>query len=39
MNHKQMYQDLKISNYFIFKYNIGYEEEEIEDFSELEIPN
>jgi hypothetical protein len=37
MNYKQMYQNLAVTNYFLFKYNLG--EEEFEDFSELEIPN
>jgi hypothetical protein len=32
-----MYQELAVTNYFLFRYNMGIEE--FEDFSELEIPN
>jgi len=32
-----MYQDLVVTNYFLFKYNMSLEG--MEDFSDLEIPN
>ncbi len=38
MKYKQMYKDLVMTNYFMFKYNLDYENN-LSDFSELEIPN
>ena len=37
MNTKQMYNDLVMTNYFIFGYNL--ETDQNEDFFDLEIPN
>jgi hypothetical protein len=39
MNHEQMYQRFVMTNYFLFKYNLNYDDNPDEDFSELEIPN
>jgi len=38
MKYKKMYNDLVMANYFMFKYNVGFETQFI-DFSDLEIPN
>ena len=35
MNYKQMYQDLVMTNYFMFRYNLNYSEEEVD----FDMPN
>jgi len=39
MNCKQMYQNLAITNFFIFKYNLNTESSNPQDILNLEIPN
>ncbi len=40
MNCKKMYDNLVMTNFFIFKYNLGFESAvETEDLTDLEVPN
>jgi len=39
MNCKKMYDNLVMTNFFIFKYNLGTESVDMENLFELEMPN
>ena len=39
MNYKQMYQDLIMTNFFIFKYNLGASDSEEEEFLSSDFLN